>query len=411
MSKKAKLAAYLAPTSWRAFSPDDLRLFFNKLSQRAKSEKKRRRAKRGRGSTLVLQESVSPFDVYTYLHARFGEPNGLQTLLARDDSDNLFHWDFYLKAGGANLQFVGATEEVHVHFDFAVSDKDCRAFIAALRTDFARVGQEKGRFAGTLEKWNIFPNQFLAIASRCADLYEEITTALPLIERKFLAEKLTTQALTAEKRSKSHAMLMSAITTAPTELSVLMPVLFESFIGLIVAVMVKPDIRRDAEAFGTFVRSPLNQKLTGLAERCWGFARPLVQVDPVFGRYWTVVNRRNDIIHGNVDPVRDSLEVVYFHGKRPIYKTGGDRIRQHWKRLIDRYRPQEVVDGYLATHVFILDILDHMTADGRRTIEMIMEDTQPGWDNRRKKPGRLFPDHVATTVFEGMRYDWQLAEE
>lgn len=411
MSKKAKLAAYLAPTSWRAFSPDDLRLFLNKLSQRAKSEKKRRRAKRGRGSTLVLQESVSPFDVYTYLHARFGEPNGLQTLLARDDSDNLFHWDFYLKAGGANLQFVGATEEVHVHFDFEVSDKDCRAFIAALRTDFARVGQEKGRFAGTLEKWNIFPNQFLAIASRCADLYEEITTALPRIERKFLAEKLTTQALTAEKRSKSHPTLMSAITTAPTELSVLMPVLFESFIGLIVAVMVKPDIRRDAEAFGTFVRSPLNQKLTGLAERCWGFARPLVQEDPVFGRYWTVVNRRNDIIHGNVDPVRDALEVVYFHGKRPIYKTGGDRIRQHWKRLIDRYRPQEVVDDYLATQVFILDILDHMTADGRRTIEMIMEDTQPGWDNRRKKPGRLFPNHVATTVFEGMRYDWQLAEE
>lgn len=411
MSKKAKLAAYLAPTSWRAFSPDDLRLFLNKLSQRAKSEKKRRRAKRGRGSTLVLQESVSPFDVYTYLHARFGEPNGLQTLLARDDSDNLFHWDFYLKAGGANLQFVGATEEVHVHFDFEVSDKDCRAFIAALRTDFARVGQEKGRFAGTLEKWNIFPNQFLAIASRCADLYEEITTALPRIERKFLAEKLTTQALTAEKRSKSHPTLMSAITTAPTELSVLMPVLFKSFIGLIVAVMVKPDIRRDAEAFGTFVRSPLNQKLTGLAERCWGFARPLVQEDPVFGRYWTVVNRRNDIIHGNVDPVRDALEVVYFHGKRPIYKTGGDRIRQHWKRLIDRYRPQEVVDDYLATQVFILDILDHMTADGRRTIEMIMEDTQPGWDNRRKKPGRLFPNHVATTVFEGMRYDWQLAEE
>ena len=137
----------------------------------------------------------------------------------------------------------------------------------------------------------------------------------------------------------------------------------------------------------------------------------MVQEDPVFGRYWTVVNRRNDIIHGNVDPVRDALEAVYFHGKRPLYKTGGDRIRQHWNRLIERYRPQEVVDDYLAMHVFILDILDHMTADGRRTIEMIMEDTQPGWDNRRKKPGRLFPDHVATTVFEGMGYDWELVDE
>ena len=75
--------------------------------------------------------------------------------------------DFYIKAGGANLQFVGASEEVHVHFDFDVPDEDCLAFIAALRADFGRVSQDKGRFAGTLEKWNIFPNQFLTIASRC----------------------------------------------------------------------------------------------------------------------------------------------------------------------------------------------------------------------------------------------------
>src|SRR4051812_19944925 len=112
MSKKAKLAAYLDPTSWRAFSPDERKAYFAELVERAESGRKRRRAKGGRGSMLVLQESVSPFDAYTYLHARFGEPNGLQTLLARDESDNLFHWDFYIKAAGANLQFVGASEEV-----------------------------------------------------------------------------------------------------------------------------------------------------------------------------------------------------------------------------------------------------------------------------------------------------------
>jgi len=277
-----------------------------------------------------------------------------------------------------------------------------------LRTDFGRVGQYKGRFAASLEKWNVFPNQFLAIANRCAELYNDITTTLPKIERKILADKLTTQALIAEKRRKVHARWMKAVTTAPTELSVLMPVLFESFIGLIVALLIKPEVKNDAEALNAFVRGPLDQKLLAIADRCAGFDRPLVREDPVFGRYWTVVNRRNDIIHGNVDPVRDSLEVVYFHGKRPLYKTGGDRTRQHWKRLIDRYRPQDVVDDYLAMHAFIVDILDHMTPGGRRVVEMVMEDTQPGWDNRRKIAGRLFPDHVATTVFEGMRYDWQL---
>lgn len=64
------------------------------------------------------------------------------------------------------------------------------------------------------------------------------------------------------------------------------------------------------------------------------------------------MNKRNDVVHGNVDPVRDALEIVYFDGKRPLFKTGGDRIRQFWIRLIDRDRPQEILDDYLALHTF-----------------------------------------------------------
>lgn len=394
---------YLEPVDWRMFTQAELEDFF------ADRRDRRGRLRRKLRSNLVLQETVSPFDAYTYLHARFGPPNGLQTMLARDDSDNLFHWDYYLKAGDRTLSFTGATEEVHVWFDGRVSDARCLEFIAALRRDFGRVARDKGKFASGLEKWSIFPNQYLAIASRCADLYQQIDTALPRIRRTLLSDKGATEAVVHRKGAKSHPKLMAGITTAPTELSVLMPVMFESFIGLIVAVLIKPEVRADAAQFDAFVRSPLNQKLVDLAERCAGFERPLEQNNPVFGRYWTVVNRRNDVIHGNVDPVRDALEVVYFDGKRPLFRRGGDRMLAHWTRLIDRYRPQEVLDDYVALNDFILEILDHMTPGGRRVIKMVMEDTQPGWDNKRRIVGRLFPDYVATSVFEGMRYDWQLA--
>jgi hypothetical protein len=187
-----------------------------------------------------------------------------------------------------------------------------------------------------------------------------------------------------------------------------MPVMFESFLGLLVAGLIKPDVKRDQEGFTEFVRSPLNQKLSQLAEKCRGFEQPLDQNNPAFGRFWSVVNKRNDIIHGNVDPVRDALEIVYFDGKRPLYKSGGDRIRQHWLRLLDQYKPAEVIADYLATHEFIIEIINHLQPAFRRSLSLVMEDTQPGWDNRRKILGRLFPGHVATTVFEGSRYDWQL---
>ena len=399
--------SYFDPKTWRSFTNEETLAYLHK-KRSSKNARKPSKKKVGQSSNLVLQKTISPFDMYTYLHACFGPPNGLQTFVAKDDSDNLFHWDWNLKAGNKSLTFVGATEEVHVWFDNKITDESCQKFIEHLRADFGRIGQQKGRFASTLEKWNIFPNQYLAIANRCAELFETITKALPVIENQILNDDLLSQNLSLEKRRKAHGKLMSAITSAPTELAVLTPVMFESFVGLIVAGFIKSELKRDKARFTEFVRLPLNQKLVGLADKCKGFNRPIDQHNSRFGRYWSVVNKRNDILHGNVDPVRDAVEVVYFHGKRPLYKSGGDRIRQHWARLIEQYKPQEVVDDYIAMHDFIIEIMEHMEPAYRHSLWLVMEDTQPGWDNKRKIFGRLFSDFVVSSFFDDLRYDWQL---
>lgn len=394
---------YADPTSWRPFDRAELLAFLDAANG------KRRRAKGGasRSRSLVLQGSVSPFDVYTYLHARFGPPNGLQTVVAADDSDNLFHWDWNLKAGDHDLIFIGATQEVHVKFGQAVTDAGCRRFVAALKADFARVAEAKGRFAGTLEKWRIFPNRYLTLANRCAELYATLERTVPRIER-MLSGGLKDRDFIAARNARSAGRLMGDVMTTPAELSVLTPVMFESFLGLVIAVLVKPEVRADRTSFEAFVRSPLNVKLVALADRCVGFRRPLDQRHAAFGRFWQVVNRRNDIIHGNVDPVRDAVEVVYFHGKRPLYKSGGDRIREYWTGLMRQCRPREVMDDYVAMHEFILDILDHLHPAVRIGIDRLIRDTQPAWDDRRKMSGVLFPDRVATVLFEGLRYDWEI---
>jgi hypothetical protein len=68
--------------SWRAFTPEEHRHWMEDVLARA--EKKRRREKT---SFLAVRQSLSPVDIYCYLKARFGEPNGFQTFLRRDDSD------------------------------------------------------------------------------------------------------------------------------------------------------------------------------------------------------------------------------------------------------------------------------------------------------------------------------------
>jgi hypothetical protein len=393
---------YFDPTIWRAFTREEM---LNYLEH-----KKRKRRGSKRGGLLVLQKSVSPFDAYTYFHARFGHPNGLQTMLARDDSDNLYHWDYNIKAGTKDLIVTGATQEVHVWFQDDLSDPKFLKFILSLKADFARVGKEKSKFAATLEKWDIFPNQYLSIANRCAELYDSISTALPNVNRLILENMFGAKELRSPRKVKALSKLMTQITTAPTELSVLMPVMFEAFIGLLVAGLTKPEIKENQRMFDAFVRSPLDVKIMDLANRCRGFQRSIEQNNRIFSRFRSIVNKRNDIIHGNIDPVKNSLEVVYFHGKRPLYKNGGDRIRQHWIGLVNQYQPQEVLDDYVAMNEFVIEILDHLEPSVRGSLLMVMEDTQPGWDDKRQIFGRLFPDHIATTYMEGLRYDWELSD-
>ena len=46
-----------------------------------------------RVTCLALWNEIAPSDLYCYLHARFGPPNGPQNFLRNDSSDNLIHWE------------------------------------------------------------------------------------------------------------------------------------------------------------------------------------------------------------------------------------------------------------------------------------------------------------------------------
>ena len=52
---------------------------------------------------LVVGDRLSPLDLYVYLKARFGPPNGVQMALRNQSSDNLVHWHYTLRADAAVL--------------------------------------------------------------------------------------------------------------------------------------------------------------------------------------------------------------------------------------------------------------------------------------------------------------------
>lgn len=72
------------------------------------------------------RSEVSPADLYCYLGARFGRPNGPQNFLRNDSSDNLIHWEWVLDhpSGIIHIQGMNFRTELWVSSGLNVSDAD-----------------------------------------------------------------------------------------------------------------------------------------------------------------------------------------------------------------------------------------------------------------------------------------------
>jgi hypothetical protein len=73
--------------TWRAATKDEVLAFLKPDRPNANRVRKRGPSKR----SLIFRKYLRPVDVYAYLRARFGAPNGFQNALRKDDSDNWVH--------------------------------------------------------------------------------------------------------------------------------------------------------------------------------------------------------------------------------------------------------------------------------------------------------------------------------
>jgi len=183
--------SYFDLTTWRVQTAQELiRNLDPKLTAKRDHKGKKRNTKKI-GGLLVFRKLLSPLDVYSYLKARFGEPNGMQSMMihkigmVRDDSSNMFHWDYALMAGERLLTFTGAAREVHVMVEENFTDEEWLRFASCLNEDFGNYGKQKAAIVKSLQKWHIFPNRFNSIAARCAELQADLDSAVTSMREGF----------------------------------------------------------------------------------------------------------------------------------------------------------------------------------------------------------------------------------
>lgn len=366
--------------------------------------------KRPKGSrnSLVVRTQLRPVDVYCYLIARFGRPNGFQNFLRRDDSDNLIHWDFNVKAGRVDVYFAGKSREIDIIVSETLSDEQWKELILAIKQDFRRVGRHKAKVLRRLEKYVVFQNKYVSLAALCADLHAEIVDAPPY-------ERLPQSAAAYEADPEAYKAAMKRVSDRANKLygdclklRLITPIMAEAYINMIILMFCKTEIRDDLAAYTTFLREKIPARLVQLSQNCVGFARDIDIGTEAYANFMRVINKRNFALHGNVDPIKEQIEVVYFDGRRPLFVNSGNHIEKLFEHLEVINKPQDVIEEYENVHAFLIEIADCLEPRTREFFRQVIDDAYPGYEVTKRRATRILPDHLISSFFQGMRFDDEL---
>jgi len=343
----------------------------------------------------ILPESLSPLDLFCYLRARFGHPNGPTMLIRQNSTDNLIQWHYTLRTGTIPIDIVGLTSRIEISFTHVpkFSEANQRKLVENIKKDIIKRAPELKTVRQQLERYSLFINPY----KRLSDIIDDLQNRLQDLNLNEIQLPRTPTAAVTKKEAEEwsadvkrcQAVFREAALLG-TSIRMIAPVLGESFINLLIFSLAKPEIKNDDRLYKDLINKQIDIRIKSLHLYCQGFARPVDTASDSFKNFHTLMNRRNDILHGNIDPLRLKYDEAYFDGTIPLFSTQKDFATRCIKEYLSGVEPEIALSDIRTVRGFVDFVLNHLSADYRTLLEMIMNDPKPGWRDDTKRIGILF---------------------
>ncbi len=353
-------SALLTPAEW--------------IASDAREEEKRFVSQRDcyRHSHWVM-DGLRPSDLYAYFKARFGQPNGMMSVLRQEASTNLFHWQYNVVAGGDLLCVRSSTTRIECSAATkqSLSLGDQKLIAHAIKGDFQEHAGAIGKVRQEFEEWTLFSNPFATMARKI----EEAETELSLLSLSrppeslefFLDEGLESGA----SRRRSWLRRMGLAFNLTVRLHTFAPIWGESFVNLLILVLGREDIREDSRLYGDVIRRPIDVRIRGLHISCEHFRERVDTECTAYKDFHSLMNERNDALHGNVDPQRLAVDRLYLDGTVPLFREQqslASVVAQHSFRDVDSQRARRAVESVRTFVDHVLSCLEPKTRDHMRNL-------------------------------------------
>ena len=353
---------------------------------------------KGTGIQWYLQNQIKPSDLYCYLYCKFGPPNGLQNFFRKDDSDNLIHWDWTLSHPLGMIMILGMNTRTEIQLlgNWDIQNCDREQLIDYIKRDIAAYGKKMSEFREkSLEDWIMFVNPY----SQFRDAITQLKGGLDELVLDPAAEKLPNPhpgASTDEFAKKWNELgdKYSKGVGLAIGIRAMAPVLAESYINLLLFVLCRQDIKENERLYNSAVRTNIDIKVQSLHINCNGFAKSVDWKSPECRAYNSVINDRNDLLHGNVVIEKQKFSEIYFLGKVPVFKQYTDMWQQSIGVSVDACGLERVQSDLDTIDEFIAFVTSCLEPSAKEHVEFLSGRRDLGFNKKTKGVGVLLPTHI-----------------
>lgn len=349
-----------------------------------------------KGKHWIIKNEIKPVDLFCYLYAKYGEPNGLMTLLRNDDSDNLVQWDWMLKGNLGTISIQGHNFRTEIFLSYnkhIMATLTIEDFIDQIKSDFKNYGKEISNIKKELEKWAEFMNPFKRVQE---------TIHQHFIKLKELQLNISEDKVSNFSDHECLDQLNNLIQKYHFAIGLvyglrsMLPVMAESFINCLIFILCKKEIKNDSRLYDTVIRQPIDIRVKSLHLNCDYFTSNIdYNNSEECKNFHTLMNERNDLLHGNINIQKQEFGTVYFLKNIAIY----DEYKDHWERtighLIQSVKFESIHKDHETVIKFIDYVLSNVRPELREEIRNLLDRSYLGFNKKTKRLGILFAPHTA----------------
>lgn len=327
----------------------------------------------------------------------------MQSILRRNDSDNLFHWDYCLFYDETYFDFIYSYRFVEVmifskSIDYCkeLKEKDFEDYLNELLNENNKaIRKEKEK----IEYWNIFQNTYLRLKNTINYFYTEYCKNYPSEPSYNSIAYRSKDAKKIQKQISKYINKINIVKNYGIGLRMLSPVLGESFINLVIYLMAKEEIKNDKRVFESITRTNIDIRIKTMHLNCVGFVKPFDQNDDRLKNFFKLMNNRNDFLHGNIMPGFNTFDHVHFDGTVPIFENPRNLTNEFTTQTMFQISKDEIEKDYKTINELSDFVLENIKPEIRKEIIVLLKSYQLGWNKKEKRIGILFPDHIVESFF------------